>query len=217
MSSPILIQRSIHDFTTLSSLEHALRQEDQIMMDSDSFVAAWKLEDYDAATTVAKVNDPDTEAKRLQNLLAYNILDTRPDYEIQELVREAQGLLQAPLAAVGFMDLGRLWIKAAEGFGDMRECPRHMTICSHTVQRRPECGVLVIKDVLQDARFCHNKAICGTGIRFYAGAQIRSPEGTVLGVLCVCDTNPRPEGLSLREQAAFQSIADCVMATILMG
>ena len=55
--------------------------------------------------------------------------------------------------------------------------------------------VLVVPDALNDPRFAETGLVKGDPhIRFYAGAQLRSPEGHGLGALCIVDTKPREFG-----------------------
>jgi GAF domain-containing protein len=207
------IHRSIYDFHTVSNMERALALDNCDLIDDAPVVAKWKLDNYDGLSTVDTVNDSYVEAKRLKIVASYNVLDiSRSNPEMDELVKGAMELLDAPMACVGFMDLGRLIMRSAQGLGDLKEIPRCKSICAHTIQRRPDCGVLVIPDVHQDSRVQY----APEGVRFYAGAPIRSPEGAVLGVLSVYDTQPRAEGLSIREKASLQQLADLVMATVLM-
>jgi PAS domain S-box-containing protein len=52
--------------------------------------------------------------------------------------------------------------------------------------------VFVVPDATQDSRFAGSPLVTGeTGIRFYAGAPLVSPEGASLGALCVNDRVPR--------------------------
>ena len=52
-------------------------------------------------------------------------------------------------------------------------------------------NMLVIEDVAKDPRFANNPFLIENGIRFYAGAPLRSSSGFAIGSLCVIDTKPR--------------------------
>lgn len=72
--------------------------------------------------------------------------------------------------------------------------------------------MLVAEDVTADARFADDPLVLEKGIRFYAGAPLRTAAGVVVGALSIVDTEPRrfPE----REQRRLQQAADDVMARI---
>ena len=80
------------------------------------------------------------------------------------------------------------WFKSKVGL-EITETPRDRSFCAHALERRE---LLIVSDATQDARFAQNPMVTGEpGIRFYAGAPLLTPEGVVLGTLCVIDRVPR--------------------------
>ena len=69
-----------------------------------------------------------------------------------------------------------------------RMSDRETSICGHVVAAN---DTLIIEDVAKDPRFANNPFLLENGIRFYAGAPLRTSAGTALGSLCVIDLNPR--------------------------
>lgn len=132
---------------------------------------------------------PDNEAERLAAVHAYKILDTAPEVEFDVTTRIAASLFNVPIALVALMDRDRLWFKSRHGL-DVAQLDREIAFCAHAIVRPDE--LLVIDDLRKDARFDHNPLVhSGPGIRFYAGAPLRDPNGLALGTLAVLSTEPR--------------------------
>lgn len=140
---------------------------------------------------------PDNEAERLAAVHAYKILDTAPEVEFDVTTRVAASLFDAPIALVALMDRDRLWFKSRHGL-DVTQLDRQIAFCAHAIVRPDE--LLVINDLQQDTRFDDNPLVHGgPGIRFYAGAPLRDPNGLALGTLAVLSTEPREFSASHRE------------------
>jgi len=150
-----------------------------------------------------------TEEDRLAALQRYGVLDTPPEKSIDDLVRLAAELLEAPIAAVNLIDARRQWFKSEIGLG-VREMPLDDSICRHALLSD---GTMVVPDATQDPRFaCNPLVTADSGLRFYAGALLTTPDGLPLGTLCVLDRTARPEGLSASQRFALQTLAEQVMA-----
>ena len=131
---------------------------------------------------------PQNEADRLKALEEFRILDTAPEQIFDDLVEIAGQVLGAPVSLITLVDESRQWFKARRGF-DRTETPREHAFCAHTILGT---APLVVPDAQRDPRFADNPYVTeGPGIRFYAGAPLRSPDGHALGSLCVVDWTPR--------------------------
>jgi signal transduction histidine kinase len=150
-----------------------------------------------------------TEEERLAALERYGVLDTPPEKAVDDLVRLAAELLEAPVAAVNLIDARRQWFKSEIGLG-VREMPLDDSICEHALLG---ADIMVVPDASQDPRFARNPLVtAASSLRFYAGALLTTPEGLPLGTLCVLDTTARPQGLSASQRFALQTLAEQVMA-----
>jgi len=128
------------------------------------------------------------ENARLSALYSLGILDTEPEHRVQRLADRAARAFRTPMAAIGFVDRDRVWLKAAVGV-PVSEVPRGISFCTHTVHVG---SLLVVPDASMDARFATHPLVTGDPhIRFYAGAPLRAASGHCVGALCVLDTVPR--------------------------
>lgn len=130
---------------------------------------------------------PINEEKRIQDLYAYQILDTEEDQDFNHLVELAAFICQTDFSVINFIDKHRQWGKANFGLGDTTMV-REGSMCAHTILQN---DLFLVEDLLEDERFFDNPFTIEAGIRFYAGAPIRSPKGYNLGALCVCHTQPK--------------------------
>lgn len=150
------------------------------------------------------------EAHRLQVLHSYGVLDTPSEAGFDEITHLASVWLDMPIVLVSLVDRDRQWFKSRVGLA-ASETPRRLSFCSVALERPNE--MLVVTDATQDPRFRDNVLVTGEpGIRFYAGAPLRTPEGLALGTLCVIDHRPREFGL--RERETLTLLARQVMAQL---
>jgi two-component sensor histidine kinase len=149
------------------------------------------------------------QAERLRALHGYGILDTAREAAFDEIVDLAASVCEAPVSVVNLVDADRQWFKAERGLG-ARESGLDVSICAHIILQD---DFAEIRDTLLDARTTDNPVCSGAGgIRFYAGALLRTEEGLPIGTLCVLDTVPRD--LTEVQRAALQVLARQVMAQI---
>jgi hypothetical protein len=128
------------------------------------------------------------EEARLQELHSYNILDSAPEQEFDDLVELASQIYGCPIAAITFIDKNRQWFKAERGVG-ISETGRDISFCSHTIQ---ESEPMIVKDATLDSRFSANPLVTSDpSIRFYAGVPIVSGNGLHIGSVCIVDQKPR--------------------------
>ena len=151
------------------------------------------------------------EEARLAVLDSYGILDTPPERSFDDVVRLVSQLLSAPIAAVNLIARGRQWFKSEIGLGT-REMPLDDSICRFALLEEQQ---MVVPDTREDPRFrCNPLVTRESGLRFYAGALLKTRDGVPLGTLCVLDDKPRPQGLSEQEQFVLATLAHQVMSQI---
>lgn len=135
-----------------------------------------------------KARLPTNEQDRLEALRAYEVMDTAPEADFDDLVEVASRVFEVPIALITLVDEERQWFKARVGL-DAPETPRDHAFCAHAILSNE---TLVVPDATDDARFVDNPLVTADpSIRFYAGAPLLTPEGHGLGTLCVIDSEPR--------------------------
>lgn len=148
---------------------------------------------------------------RLEALEAYDILDTAPEPEFDDIVFIASTVCGTPVSLVSLVEVDRQWFKARIGF-EACETPIAQSVCAHALGS-PD--LLIIPDLTADRRTANNRLVTeAPHIRFYAGAPLIVPDGTIIGTLCVIDTIPRPQGLNENQQKVLQALARQIVALL---
>lgn len=163
-------------------------------------------------TQISRSGPPDVaDPLRLYALQSYGVLDTLPEQGFDDVVRLATRLCAAPIALVSLVAADRQWFKAHVGF-PTGETDLDRSVCAHALA---EPDLLVIPDLAADPRTAANPLVINDPrIRFYAGAPLRTPEGQVLGSLCVIDTVTRPGGLTAEQSDDLRALAKQVMTLL---
>ncbi|MBI2587148.1 MAG: hypothetical protein HYW28_14950, partial [Rhodospirillales bacterium] len=79
-----------------------------------------------------KIPLPKNEARRLQALRSYEILDTPPEEIFDRITHLAAAYLKAPIALISLVDENRQWFKSCYGI-NVKETPRDMAFCAHVI------------------------------------------------------------------------------------
>ncbi|BAZ12295.1 PAS/PAC sensor hybrid histidine kinase [Calothrix sp. NIES-4071] len=148
----------------------------------------------------------DKEAARLKTLRQYEILDTSQEEAFEDLVMLAAQICDTPIALINLVDANRQWFKAKVGI-DLVEVPREFGFCSICVEKG---DVLIVPDTLASEKYATSCVVIAEPyVRFYAGIPLKSPEGLVIGTLCVVDTKPRE--ITQKQVDGLRSLARLIM------
>ncbi|MEP6781461.1 MAG: PAS domain S-box protein [Gemmatimonadaceae bacterium] len=152
---------------------------------------------------------PTDEAGRLEALRRYELFDSPHQQSLDDLTTLAAHICGAPVSLISFVDEHRQWFKSAFGFSG-GDTPREISFCGHAILSDE---LFIVGDATEDTRFADNPLVLGPqAIRFYAGAPIISPDGYVLGTLCVIDRVPRQ--LTAEQENALRVLSRQVMAQL---
>jgi signal transduction histidine kinase len=149
------------------------------------------------------------EEARLQALRRYDVLASPPDGAFNRICRLASRHFNTPIALVSMVDETSVWIKAAAGIaqGFNPQVNRSLGMCSFAIAVDE---VTVFPDMSKHPCLAANPHVAAErGLRFYAGAQLRTHDGFNLGTLCVLDHQPRT--LNEEERATLAEFAALVM------
>lgn len=154
-----------------------------------------------------QAHKPANEVERLEALVQYDILDSDPEDEYDDIARIAAHICGVPVAIISFIDKDRKWHKAKVGIS-ASEMNRDIAVCSHTIVADQE--TMVVEDTRNDERFKESPVNQGkTPVVFYAGVKLRNFEGFVLGTLCVVDH--KPNQIESEQMSMLESLANQVM------
>jgi len=144
---------------------------------------------------------------RLEDINSYDLFDTPPDKELDEITELASVIFGTPISLITILDDKRQWFKSNKGL-EQNETKVEDSFCQHALHKPNE--VLVVNDALKDQRFINNKLVLDDpNIRFYAGAPLVTKKNNVLGTLCVIDRKPME--ISKEQEKALQLLASRVM------
>jgi EAL domain-containing protein (putative c-di-GMP-specific phosphodiesterase class I)/GGDEF domain-containing protein len=156
------------------------------------------------------MHSPDTaEQRRLAAVHALQWLETARNEDFQRICRLAAAYFKVPTVLISLVEDERQWFPARIGF-DQGETPINQSFCAFTIRQE---GVMQVCDARQDPRFQATALVTAAGgIRFYAGATLRTREGCNIGSLCIIDKFPNQ--LSPHDSEVLQDMAEMVMAQI---
>lgn len=132
---------------------------------------------------------PTNEKERIQKLHTYDILDTPSDITFDKIAFLAAQIFNTPIAQITFVDEDRVFFKTNISPLAATEIDRKDSFCSTAILND---GVTLFENLLEVPSFQQNPFVTmQNGVRFYAGAPLKTVEGLKLGTVCVLDVKPR--------------------------
>ncbi|UYZ60485.1 GAF domain-containing protein [Hymenobacter latericus] len=154
---------------------------------------------------------PDNELDRLRTLYHYQILNTTYEKVFDDFVALTAQLFNLPISLLSLIDEEEVYFKANSGMDGLpATLPRADSLCSAAVL---EEATLVFPDLTQERCNLVNPAVAeSAGLRSYAGAPLRMPNGHNIGTLCVIGREPR--AFTAGEEELLMHLAKLVSLTI---
>jgi GAF domain-containing protein len=132
---------------------------------------------------------PVNEDGRLLELESYNIMDSLPEADYDDITKLASEICRTDVSLISLLDDKRQWFKSATGTL-VRETPKEYAFCAHAIVNPLE--PLIVPDTREDSRFSHNPLVIGDPhVVFYAGVPLVTEKGFALGSLCVIHAETR--------------------------
>lgn len=151
------------------------------------------------------------EERRVNALKSYDILDTTPDQDFDDVTLMATQICDTPIAYISLMDEDTQWFKSSQGAGNILSTPRSESICDTAIKTPNE--ITIIEDARNDDRFYNNKFVKAPyNLVFYASVPLLTHEGLPIGTICVADKKPRK--LTLKQKNALKSLSRQVMVAL---
>lgn len=128
------------------------------------------------------------ETQRLKALAYFDILDTEPEKEFDDIVSYVKDALNVPIVVLALVDRTRAWFKAKEGV-DFSQMDRNTAFSAEAIL----CdGLMEVSNTQSHQQFCQHPMVTGTpGIKFYAGQPIKTEDDLAIGSLCIFDDKQR--------------------------
>ena len=132
---------------------------------------------------------PSNDSERLSKLYRYEILDTPQENTFDSLAQLAAQIFDTPGAFITFVDQERVFFKSNLSTMEGNEVKRDDSLCSLAIL---EDVSTVFEDTHQVPDLLESPHVaCEGGMRFYAGAPLKTSDGYQLGTICVTDSVPR--------------------------
>ncbi|MFP5352297.1 MAG: GAF domain-containing protein [Actinomycetota bacterium] len=180
--------------------------EDSCPVCSSPLVVTGSPRDVEVAAPPPGPLIPENESLRLAAVGRYEILDTPRDGAFDRITELAARVFQVPIATITIVDHDRIWFKSKYGI-DAEQIDREPGLCASAVLSDE---AWVVSDAAIDPRSLDNPLVRGElGLRFYAGAPLRTADGYSLGTINIIDTKPRE--LTEEQVQILQGMAEIVV------
>ncbi|MEJ1223875.1 PAS domain-containing protein [Sediminicola sp. 1XM1-17] len=148
----------------------------------------------------------DIEQERISVVESYEIFNSLPEKEYDEITQLASFICDTPISLLTFINKKKQFFKSHHGL-NISETPLEYSFCKHVHKHVDE--LFVVPNALEDDRFKDNPFVTNdANIIFYAGHPITDANGVVIASICVIDHQPKE--LSEGQVTALKSLSNQV-------
>lgn len=148
---------------------------------------------------------PDDEPERLAALSNYDVDELPIEESFDRLTDLIASHFDAGVAFIGLIEREEERFLSCHG-GDWDRMTREDTICTHSMLQE---DVMVVENLAADKRFSENQQLLNLGLVSYAGANMTTEDGHVIGQVCLLDYEER--SYSEAERTELQQFASTAM------
>ena len=149
---------------------------------------------------------PFNEKLRQTALREYNILNSGPDDDYDNLTFLAAAISNSPVAKISIIDKTRIWNKSVYG-AKIKEIDRRNSFCDRAIHS--DSSVYILKKSRNPEVFEAANGIYDREYSFYAGVPLYNPQGHAIAVFCVFDT--REKDFSSEQLKGLKALASQAM------
>jgi len=145
---------------------------------------------------------PFNEKLRRSALEEYNILNSGPDEDYDNLTFLAAAICKVPVAKISIIDKTRIWNKSVHG-AKIEEIDRSNSFCDKAIHSDQQ--VFILKKSTEPEVFASARGMYDREFSFYAGVPLHNPQGHAIAVFCIFDTEEKQ--LSSTQITALKALA----------
>ncbi|MGA8853996.1 MAG: GAF domain-containing sensor histidine kinase [Christiangramia sp.] len=149
---------------------------------------------------------PFNEKLRRAALEEYNILNSGPDVDYDNLTFLAATICDVPVAKISIVDHKRIWNKSVYG-ADIEEIDRTNSFDDKAI--REDETILILNRSENSEVFEKARGLYDQEFSFYAGIPLHNPQGHTIAVFCVFDVKERT--LTNRQIVGLHALASQTM------
>lgn len=151
---------------------------------------------------------PENEEERLTKLYSYHALKKYDgDGVFKHVATMAANVFKVPIALVSLVDREQVIFKGNIGMQGTDVVDRGASLCSLAVLNDE---VTVFENAKDEPCLLANPLVAGEfGLKFYAGAPLKTPEGYLIGTVCI--VNKKARSFSEDDQKLLAGLAAVVM------
>ncbi len=131
----------------------------------------------------------DNEPERLSALEKYKILNTPPEKAFSHIANMVAKSFNVPIALISFVSEEEVFFKANFGYEEQDRADRGISLCALAILQDE---TTVFENPLEEPCLLSNPIVHGDfGLRFYAGAPLKTSDGHNIGTVCIIDHKQR--------------------------